>query len=370
MTIKRLLGSAPNQVSTNKNLGDMAFQDAEGVNITGGAITGGAINNTPIGATTASTGAFTTLGATGVVTFSAGTAAAPAITTTGDTNTGVFFPAADTIAFSEGGAESMRINSSGNLLVGTTASQGRLTVNTDITAIDASAWYTAGVNGGILNLGNEIGNPARVRSVTPIGRGSSTELALALDTVSASGVITERMRVASTGEVLIGKTTVTANGGVLQVSNGITFPATQVASADVNTLDDYEEGTWTPVLTDGTNNATSDVNTGATYTKIGRMVHVTIYLSLTSLGSVSGNISISGFPFVCRNSQSSRATTVAGYSANLLVTAGQSVGLLLSPNATTALVTLTGGATGSSVMTSTQWTGTGQSFFSFSYPTN
>ena len=66
----------------------------------------------------------TTLGATGVATFSAGTVSAPAITTTGDTNTGIFFPAADTIAFTEGGVESMRIDSSGNLLVGTSAQLG------------------------------------------------------------------------------------------------------------------------------------------------------------------------------------------------------------------------------------------------------
>ena len=58
---------------------------------------------------------------TGVATFAAGTDAAPAITTTGDTNTGIFFPAADTIAFTEGGAESMRIDSSGNLLVNCTS---------------------------------------------------------------------------------------------------------------------------------------------------------------------------------------------------------------------------------------------------------
>ena len=56
------------------------------------------------------------LDVTGVTTVQAGTAAAPSITTTGDTNTGIFFPAADTIAFSEGGAEAMRIDSSGNLL--------------------------------------------------------------------------------------------------------------------------------------------------------------------------------------------------------------------------------------------------------------
>jgi hypothetical protein len=72
------------------------------------------INGT-VGATTANTGAFTTLSATGVTTVQAGAVSAPAITTSGDTNTGIFFPAADTIAFSEGGAEVMRLDSSANL---------------------------------------------------------------------------------------------------------------------------------------------------------------------------------------------------------------------------------------------------------------
>ena len=58
----------------------------------------------------------------------AGSAGAPAIYPTGDTNTGIFFPAADTIAFSEGGTEAMRIGSSGDVLIGVTSSNSRFVV--------------------------------------------------------------------------------------------------------------------------------------------------------------------------------------------------------------------------------------------------
>jgi predicted aspartyl protease len=57
----------------------------------------------------------------GVGSFGAGSASAPSIAARGDLNTGMFFPAADTIAFAEGGSEAMRIDSSSRLLVGTTS---------------------------------------------------------------------------------------------------------------------------------------------------------------------------------------------------------------------------------------------------------
>jgi hypothetical protein len=81
-----------------------------------------------------------TLSASGATTFPAGSAAAPAITTTGDTNTGIFFPAADTIAFAEGGAEAMRIDSSGNLLI------NRTSAGTDVAKLSITA-ASAGQNG-------------------------------------------------------------------------------------------------------------------------------------------------------------------------------------------------------------------------------
>jgi len=74
------------------------------------------------------------INASGVSTFSsgivvaAGSSAAPSITPTGDSNTGIFFPSADTIAFGEGGAEALRIDSSGNVGIGTTNSSSKLNI--------------------------------------------------------------------------------------------------------------------------------------------------------------------------------------------------------------------------------------------------
>jgi hypothetical protein len=78
----------------------------------------------------------------GVLTAPDGSASAPAITNDGDTNTGIFFPAADTIAFAEGGTESMRINSSGNVGIGTTSPAYKLDIN------EASTYSTIGLRQG------------------------------------------------------------------------------------------------------------------------------------------------------------------------------------------------------------------------------
>jgi hypothetical protein len=95
---------------------------------------------------------------------------------------------------------------------------------------------------------------------------------------------TERARITSGGVLDIG----TGAGAVGQIQ----FPATQVASANANTLDDYEEGTWTPSI-GGT--ATYTYQTGR-YTKIGRMVYVSAIFQVNTIGTGSTS-QISGLPF-------------------------------------------------------------------------
>jgi len=115
VTLSALTATRVPYASTGGLLVDSANLTFDGTILTAGGLAG-PFNGT-VGATTASTGNFTTLSATGVTTVQAGTAALPAITTTGDTNTGIFFPAADTIAFSEGGVEAARISSDGTFRV-------------------------------------------------------------------------------------------------------------------------------------------------------------------------------------------------------------------------------------------------------------
>ena len=101
-----------------------------------------------------------------------GSAATPAIRGT-DANTGIFFPAADTIAFAEGGVESMRIDSSGNLLVGTTTAQtgAKLAVTGGIQGTITSGTAVASTSGTSIDFTSI---PSWVKRITVMFSGVST----------------------------------------------------------------------------------------------------------------------------------------------------------------------------------------------------
>jgi hypothetical protein len=98
----------------------------------------------------------------------------------------------------------------------------------------------------------------------------------------------------------VGAATPSASGA------GITFPATQSASSDANTLDDYEEGTWTPTLTGTSVSGSQTYGTRyGGYTKIGRQVSLNFYCTLTAKGTISGDIYLSGYPFTSSSDNNS-----------------------------------------------------------------
>ena len=104
-------------------------------------------------------------------------------------------------------------------------------------------------------------------------------------------------------------------------SGNVAFPATQVASADANTLDDYEEGTWTPEFYGSGTAGTWVYNAanGGTYTKIGNRVFCNFALIVSSNSvAPTTKMRIKGFPFTVNGVQSRGGASV-GYYANLAI---------------------------------------------------
>jgi len=180
----------------------------------------------------------------------------------------MYFPAADTLALSTNGSERVKIDTAGITKFRGTGAAYDSTPGDGV----SDALYLQVDSAGIAHIDSYAG-------------GGSTNLSFG--TNSGGGAVVEKMRLNATGAVVLAGGSTSANG------TGITFPATQSASTDVNTLDDYEEGTFTPSV-GGTATYTEQLGQ---YVKIGRQVTVFVAITINVIGTGSAQ-QISGLPFV------------------------------------------------------------------------
>jgi hypothetical protein len=140
--------------------------------------------------------------------------------------------------------------------------------------------------------------------------------------------------------------TIALQGGSISSGAGIAFPATQVASSNANTLDDYEEGTWTPSLSfTGGGSVTYTARTGQ-YTKVGNLVSVTFWIYGAGRSSPSGDVSIIGFPFASNNTESRPAALLR---VNQLTLTGSVTGFIPANSSYFATNILNNGALGTAL---------------------
>jgi hypothetical protein len=137
-------------------------------------------------------------------------------------------------------------------------------------------------------------------------------------------------------------TTIGVGGATPSASgSGITFPATQSDSSNANTLDDYEEGSWTPAIAFGgsSTGVTYETYSGARYTKVGNRVFLTASIFLTSKGSQTGSASITGSPFT-EGSGNAGKTSISLDIANISFT-NQITGIVGASNSSIFLAQVT-----------------------------
>ncbi len=163
-------------------------------------------------------------------------------------------------------------------------------------------------------------------SVVISGNTSGT---ITLDAPAVAGTTT--LTLPATSGTVVTKDT----NGIISV-NGVQFPATQSASADANTLDDYEEGTWTPSL-----GGTATYNgRSARYTKIGNIVNAFCLVNVNLIGTGS-TTSISGLPFVSAGRSLGSMGFFAVLSQNVVflspIADGSSVGFIGTTAATSTV---------------------------------
>jgi len=159
--------------------------------------------------------------------------------------------------------------------------------------------------------------------------------AIIVDGISTGGNIafqtnsSERMRILSTGNILS-----LSGGSTTATGTGIAFPATQSASSDANTLDDYEEGTFTPTIVGSTSAGTGTYSTQVgTYTRVGRAVSFRLLIAW-SAHTGTGSMLAGGLPFASSSVTDTLTAITVGGINNVTLSANHVGTALLFTNTT------------------------------------
>jgi hypothetical protein len=191
------------------------------------------------------------------------------------------------LTFSTNGSERMRITSGGNVGIGTSSADEKLTIQSG----NIKLYSVQNVANDYRYIGTEYSsgngnNKAEIRFAID---GSDTNTRLTFHTANGGGTINERMRITSDGYLRMATNT-----------GGIQFNGDTAAA---NALDDYEEGTWTPELIGGGGTATYSTRYGW-YTKVGRKVTL-VWFIMFQKNTINITMGMSGLPFTVLSSNGS-----------------------------------------------------------------
>ena len=203
-----------------------------------------------------------------------GTAAAPTFSFTDDTDTGMFNLGNVDLGFSVGGTERMRIESAGHTRFGpqgaaSDAAWSHSTYGNTEVAIDSPTGYS------VLHFRGQGAGSTDTRFSAGVG---DNKYYMAYDDINAQHRI------------------IVHSSGVVSIPQGIELGSGTDGTPNNNFLDDYEEGNWTPSIHNGGGSISNTYS--ATYTKIGRLVHIHCYIAYAA-GSSTSAFQMGGLPFAC-----------------------------------------------------------------------